>query len=122
MLKPQSWAVLAVGLGVFAPKVERALSGAGWEATGSESLQVRETVDASTVELECTTENSMIEVGFDPPKPVETPPQAAAKPKAKPVVKRPAAKPKTEPTRSLPRLPTPPPAGRATMTLTGRSG
>ncbi len=40
-----AWAVLAIGLGVFAPKVEHALSGAGWEATGSESLQVRETVD-----------------------------------------------------------------------------
>jgi putative drug exporter of the RND superfamily len=40
-----AWAVLAIGLGIFAPKVEHALSGAGWEATGSESLQVRETVD-----------------------------------------------------------------------------
>ncbi len=40
-----AWAVLAIGLGAFAPKVEHALSGAGWEATGSESLQVRETVD-----------------------------------------------------------------------------
>ena len=39
------WAVVALGLGFFAPKVEHALSGAGWEATGSESLQVRETVD-----------------------------------------------------------------------------
>ena len=40
-----SWALVTVGLGVFAPKVEHALSGAGWEATGSESLAVRETVD-----------------------------------------------------------------------------
>jgi RND superfamily putative drug exporter len=39
------WAIVAVGLGVFAPKVEHALSGAGWEATGSESLEVRKTVD-----------------------------------------------------------------------------
>ena len=39
------WAVIALGLGVLAPKVEHALSGAGWEATGSESLKVRETVD-----------------------------------------------------------------------------
>ncbi len=39
------WVVIAVGLGFFAPRVEHALSGAGWEATGSESLQVRETVD-----------------------------------------------------------------------------
>jgi RND superfamily putative drug exporter len=40
-----AWAVIAIGLGVFAPKVEHALSGAGWEATGSESLTVRQTVD-----------------------------------------------------------------------------
>jgi RND superfamily putative drug exporter len=30
------WALIAVGLGVLAPKVEHALSGAGWEATGSD--------------------------------------------------------------------------------------
>ncbi|MDP1847582.1 MAG: MMPL family transporter [Solirubrobacteraceae bacterium] len=40
-----AWAVVAIGLGVLAPRVEHALSGAGWEATGSESLTVRETVD-----------------------------------------------------------------------------
>ncbi len=40
-----AWAVIAIGLGAFAPKVEHALSGAGWEATGSESLTVRETID-----------------------------------------------------------------------------
>ena len=39
------WALIAIGLGVFAPRVEHALSGAGWEATGSESVKVRETVD-----------------------------------------------------------------------------
>ncbi len=36
------WALLAVGLGFFAPKVEHALSGAGWEATGSESVAARD--------------------------------------------------------------------------------
>ena len=40
-----AWAVIAIGLGVLAPKVEHALSGAGWEATGSESVKVREVVD-----------------------------------------------------------------------------
>jgi RND superfamily putative drug exporter len=40
-----SWAVVAVGLGVLAPRVETALSGAGWQANGSESVQVRERVD-----------------------------------------------------------------------------
>ena len=39
------WVVVAVGLGAFAPKVEHALSGAGWEATGSESVAAREVVD-----------------------------------------------------------------------------
>ena len=35
------WAVIALGLGFLAPRVEKALSGAGWEATGSESVQAR---------------------------------------------------------------------------------
>lgn len=39
------WAILAIGLGAFAPKVEHALSGAGWEASGSESVQARELID-----------------------------------------------------------------------------
>jgi RND superfamily putative drug exporter len=37
-----TWAVVAVGLGVLAPRVEKALSGAGWQANGSESVKVRE--------------------------------------------------------------------------------
>jgi len=39
------WVVIAVGLGVLAPRVETALSGAGWQANGSESVQARERVD-----------------------------------------------------------------------------
>jgi RND superfamily putative drug exporter len=42
-----AWAVVAVGLGFLAPRVETALSGAGWEATGSESVAVREQIDAA---------------------------------------------------------------------------
>ncbi len=42
-----AWAVVAVGLGALAPKAEHALSGAGWEASGSESAAVREAIDAS---------------------------------------------------------------------------
>jgi RND superfamily putative drug exporter len=41
------WAVVAVGLGTLAPKAEHALSGAGWEASGSESLAARKAIDAS---------------------------------------------------------------------------
>ena len=36
------WLLVIVGLGVFAPKVEAQLSGAGWQADGSESVAARE--------------------------------------------------------------------------------
>ena len=36
-----AWVILAVGLGFLAPRVETALSGAGWEATGSQSVAAR---------------------------------------------------------------------------------
>jgi RND superfamily putative drug exporter len=36
-----SWLAIAIVLGVFAPKVETALSGAGWQANGSQSVQAR---------------------------------------------------------------------------------
>ena len=42
-----AWAVVAVGLGSLAPRAEHALSGAGWEATGSESVAARHSIDAS---------------------------------------------------------------------------
>jgi RND superfamily putative drug exporter len=37
-----AWFVIIVVLGVFAPNVEKALSGAGWQADGSQSVSVRE--------------------------------------------------------------------------------
>ena len=37
-----AWALIAVGLGLLAPRVETALSGAGWEAGGSESVRARD--------------------------------------------------------------------------------
>jgi putative drug exporter of the RND superfamily len=40
------WVVVALALGFLAPRVESALSGAGWEASGSQSVDVRERVDA----------------------------------------------------------------------------
>jgi putative drug exporter of the RND superfamily len=40
-----AWAVLAIGLGVFAPKLESSLSGAMWEVNGSESLAARDVID-----------------------------------------------------------------------------
>ena len=37
-----TWLLLVIGLGVFAPRVEHNLSGAGWQANGSESVAARE--------------------------------------------------------------------------------
>jgi RND superfamily putative drug exporter len=37
-----AWVLIVVGLGVFAPSVEKNLSGAGWQADGSQSVAVRE--------------------------------------------------------------------------------
>ncbi len=40
-----AWLLVAVVLGFFAPRVENALSGAGWETTGSQSVQARQLID-----------------------------------------------------------------------------
>jgi RND superfamily putative drug exporter len=40
-----AWLLVAVVLGFFAPHVETALSGAGWETTGSQSVQARKLID-----------------------------------------------------------------------------
>ncbi|HTW12911.1 MAG TPA: MMPL family transporter [Solirubrobacteraceae bacterium] len=40
------WLVLAAGLGFLAPRVETALSGAGWETSGSQSVQARSLIDS----------------------------------------------------------------------------
>jgi RND superfamily putative drug exporter len=37
-----AWLLAVAGLGAFAPQVEHNLSGAGWQANGSESVEVRE--------------------------------------------------------------------------------
>ena len=39
------WVLVALALGCFAPRVENALSGAGWETTGSQSVQARDLID-----------------------------------------------------------------------------
>ena len=38
------WALTVIALGLFAPRVEQALAGAGWEASGSESVVARQIV------------------------------------------------------------------------------
>ena len=40
-----AWIVIAAGLGMFAPAAEHALAGAGWEASGSQSVQARQLID-----------------------------------------------------------------------------
>ncbi|GCD97841.1 MMPL family transporter [Embleya hyalina] len=40
------WLALVAGLGAFAPQVTSALAGAGWQANGSESVQVRDLAQA----------------------------------------------------------------------------
>jgi RND superfamily putative drug exporter len=40
-----AWVLIAIVFGVFAPGVEKALSGAGWESTGSESVLTRDEID-----------------------------------------------------------------------------
>jgi putative drug exporter of the RND superfamily len=39
-----AWAIVVIGLGVLAPRVETSLSGAGWEDSGSQSVAARELV------------------------------------------------------------------------------
>ena len=41
------WVAIGIGLGAFAPWAEHALSGAGWEASGSESVAARAEIDRS---------------------------------------------------------------------------
>ncbi len=40
-----AWVLVALVLGFFAPRVETALSGAGWETTGSQSVQARQLIN-----------------------------------------------------------------------------
>jgi len=42
-----AWIAIAVGLGLFAPRAEHGLSGAGWEASGSESVAARDRIEGS---------------------------------------------------------------------------
>jgi len=42
-----AWAIIVVGLGILAPRVETALSGAGWQDSGSQSVQARNLIQAN---------------------------------------------------------------------------
>ncbi|HET8929111.1 MAG TPA: MMPL family transporter [Acidimicrobiales bacterium] len=64
------WVAVVVGLGIFAPQVEHRLSGAGWEASGSESVVVRDVVhetfggtDATAIQVVVADTGSPVTVG-----------------------------------------------------------
>ncbi len=42
-----AWAIIAISLGILAPRVEHALSGAGWEDSGSQSVQARDLIQSN---------------------------------------------------------------------------
>ena len=65
------WLVLVLVLGFFAPRVEHALSGAGWEATGSESVDAREMIDQNFQGL---SSSALMVVIHSPDKTIEDPP------------------------------------------------
>jgi hypothetical protein len=56
--------VLAIGLGVFAPRLEHALSGAMWEVDGSESLAAPELIDEQFGGL--SSQSAVVVVHSDP--------------------------------------------------------
>jgi RND superfamily putative drug exporter len=66
-----SWAVLAVALGVFAPSVETALSGAGWQANGSQSVAARNLIQANFAGL---SSSALMVVVHSPPLTTADPP------------------------------------------------
>ena len=64
------WLLLIIGLGAFAPRVEANLSGAGWQADGSESVAVREIAQAhfggnasSAIQVVVRSENGPVTAG-----------------------------------------------------------
>ncbi len=81
-----AWAVVAVALGFFAPRVETALSGAGWQANGSQSVQVRDLVQREFAGLNST---GLMVV-------VHSPTQTTASPAFQQTIRRVAAKLETD--------------------------
>ncbi len=70
-----AWLVIAVVLGFFAPRVETALSGAGWETTGSQSVQARQLIDKN---FKGMSSYGLMTVLYSPTQTVSSPAFAAA--------------------------------------------
>jgi len=64
------WVVLALALGFFAPRVETALSGAGWETTSSQSVQARQLINQNFHGL---SSYALMTVIYSPSRTVEDP-------------------------------------------------
>ena len=64
------WLLIALVLGFFAPRVETALSGAGWETTGSQSVQARQLIDKNFKGL---SSYALMTVVYSPSKTVTNP-------------------------------------------------
>ena len=70
-----AWLVVAVGLGFFAPRVETALSGAGWETSGSQSVQARQLINKNFAGL---SSYALMTVLYSPTKTINDPAYQAA--------------------------------------------
>jgi RND superfamily putative drug exporter len=64
------WVLVALCLGFLAPRVETALSGAGWEATGSQSVQARNVINRDFAGL---SSYALMTVVYSPSKTVDDP-------------------------------------------------
>ncbi len=65
-----AWVVGGLALGIFAPSVETALSGAGWQANGSESVQARQLIQRNFAGL---SSSALLVVVHSPTKSVSDP-------------------------------------------------
>jgi putative drug exporter of the RND superfamily len=70
-----AWLVVAVGLGFLAPRVETALSGAGWETSGSQSVQARQLINKNFAGL---SSYALMTVLYSPTKTINDPGYEAA--------------------------------------------
>ena len=60
------WLLVLVGFGAFAPQVESALSGAGWQDSGSQSVQARSVIEKNLNGLGATALQVVIHDGSGP--------------------------------------------------------
>lgn len=66
-----AWALVLVGFGAFAPQVESALSGAGWQDSGSQSVHARQLIDREfhglgSTALQVVVHDSALPIAADP--------------------------------------------------------